>query len=164
MSDHPLALAFEQHAPRIRSYLLTRTHDADLADDLVSEVFVTAVRRFDAWEDRGFPLSAWLYVIAHSRLIDHYRSVGRRRPPLSIESWCETEDTTEPLADALDAAACIRLAIGRLCPRFRAVLWLRYVEGWELSEIAQAWGVSANAVKAVQHRALAAMRAALQSE
>jgi RNA polymerase sigma-70 factor (ECF subfamily) len=52
----------------------------------------------------------------------------------------------------------VRSALFHLTPDQRQVILLRYVEGWELEEIARAVQKPVGAVKALQHRAVARLR------
>lgn len=153
-----LAAAYEQHAPAIRMWLLARTLDADIADDLLSAVFESALRRQSRYEDRGIPVSAWLYRIAHSRLVDYYRSERRRRHDVSLDVCYLSDDGGVDRVEQRIDTAPIYAGLPRIAPRYQAVLRLRFVEDRSLSETAEALNLTRAGVKALQHRAIAALR------
>lgn len=148
-----LGSIYEAHAPAIRRYLLRHTHDEDIADELLSQVFECACRDAHAYEDRGFPVTSWLYSLAHCRLIDHIRR-GRRRRSIPIEDCTlTTEGGFERAEGRVDAAPVVAL-LHQLPPEQRAVLILRFLEDRSLGEVAAQFGRSVGAVKALQHRGL----------
>ena len=57
-----------------------------------------------------------------------------------------------------DTAGGAQAALDKLTSRQRAVLILRFLEGYETNEVARILDTSVGAVKALQHRGLAAMR------
>lgn len=65
---------FDRHSHRLRAFAVRRV-GPDAADDVVSEVFVTAWRRRRDVPDE--PL-AWLFQTARNRVMHHQRSSGRR--------------------------------------------------------------------------------------
>ena len=62
--DHEaLSLIYDRYCPAIYRYIYYRVNDADLAADLQAEVFLRMLEGIRKYEDRGWPLSAWLYRI-----------------------------------------------------------------------------------------------------
>src|SRR4029450_8167658 len=72
---------YERYAPAIYRYIYFRIGEAELAEDLQAEVFLRMLEGIHRYEDRGWPISAWLYRIAHDRTIDTMR---RRRNPQHV--------------------------------------------------------------------------------
>ena len=62
------AALYRSHVRTVSDYVYRRTGDPDLTQDLVSEVFVRALRAFPRFESRGVPLRHWLLRIATHRL------------------------------------------------------------------------------------------------
>jgi DNA-directed RNA polymerase specialized sigma24 family protein len=85
--DHPLAVAFERYGPQLRRYLYTRSSDIHAVDDMLQLTFLEALRMWGRYEDRGFPISSWLFAIARSRLGDLQRERHRRRRETTIDVW-----------------------------------------------------------------------------
>jgi RNA polymerase sigma factor (sigma-70 family) len=52
----------------------------------------------------------------------------------------------------------VRSALVNLPEQQRQVIILRYLEGWEHSEIAESLGKSVNSIKVIQHRAVRMLR------
>lgn len=136
-------------------YIYHRVNDTQLAEDLTSAVFTRALQALPGYTDQGKPFIAWLYRIAHARVVDHYRRVGRR----PVESDVEAEPI--PVLHDMDhrllrrqAANALREAITQLTGDQQHVIILRFIEGYNLEDTARLMGKNANAIKALQHRAL----------
>jgi RNA polymerase sigma-70 factor (ECF subfamily) len=149
---------YRRYAPGIYRYLVSRVGDAALAEDLTSEVFLHALEGLPHYEDRGHPFSAWLYRMAHDRMVDHFRRQARRpvtplqdeRLPVQVEvdEQVETRLRMEQLGKAIDA----------LTPDQHQVILLRFVAGFKLREVAYVMDKSTAAIKMLQLRALTQLR------
>jgi RNA polymerase sigma factor (sigma-70 family) len=150
-------------APPVLGYL--RTRSAVDAEDLMGEVFLQVVRDLNTFEGGERDFRAWVFTIAHHRLLDDARRRARR--PLT--------STGEAIADypggnveeeALEgiAAQRVREMIKGLPPAQRDVLLLRVLGGLTVDQVASAIGKSSGAVKALQRRGLAAIDGALAEE
>jgi RNA polymerase sigma-70 factor (ECF subfamily) len=145
---------YRRHVDLIFRYVLLRVGDESVAEDLTSEVFVRALEALDAYEDRGAPFAAWLYRIAHSRVVDFWRR--SQRTPVSIDAG-EFDLSVEATSRDVLAYSVLADALKRLTAEQQEVIILKYVEGYNAAEIAQLTGRTEGAVKAMQHRALASL-------
>jgi RNA polymerase sigma-70 factor (ECF subfamily) len=158
-----LGQLYRCYAPGIYGYIASRVGDAAAAEDLTSEVFLRALEGLPRFEYRGVPLSAWLYRIAHDRMVDHYRRRARR-PTLPLED--DLLPAQEDLSQQVEAR--LRLehmgrAIERLTADQQHVILLRFVAGLKLAEVAYVLGKSTDAVKMLQLRALTHLRTWLRA-
>ena len=146
---------YGQFYPRIYAFLLTRVHDAMLAEDLAADVFINALRGIGSYEDRGLGLTAWLFRIANNRLKDYYRRQAAR-PQQDLETIEETLGVrgNVPLPIELD----LQKALKHLKPEQQKILHLRFVEGLTSVQVAQVLDKTEAAVKIAQHRALKVLR------
>jgi len=132
------------------------------AQDLTQEVFLRALRSLDRYQQTGAPFSAYLATIARNRLRDGWRS--RRPPSGSLDQASELHDQTDgPETSAIqrDEQRRVRAALARLPDDYQAVIRFRLLEGKSAGETAEIMGRSPGAVRQLQRRALAALRAAL---
>ncbi|MGQ0603556.1 MAG: sigma-70 family RNA polymerase sigma factor [Anaerolineales bacterium] len=145
---------YHQYAPALVRYFLLRRVDVTTAEDLTAEVFVRVIEGLGRYRDTGAPLAAWLFRIAHDRLVDHIRHWARHPiTPLS-ELMHDLQADPETLAvEALEAAALMR-AIAVLNDEQKLVVQLRFIEGYNVEVTAQIMQKSMGAVKALQHRAM----------
>src|SRR4051794_20042099 len=65
-SVHAFAPLYELHYEAIANYLFRRTANSHATEDLLSEVFLAALRSLHRYQSRGKPFRAWLYQIANN--------------------------------------------------------------------------------------------------
>ncbi len=145
---------YHRHAPGIFRYFLLRVRDHALAEDLTGEVFIRMVKSMPEYTDRGLPFGAWLYRIAHDRVVDHLRYSARHPLEALSETTLDPAPGPEHLAAYQVEASQIAAALTRLSEDQRLVIELRFIEGYNLEETAGLMRRSVGAVKALQHRAL----------
>jgi RNA polymerase sigma-70 factor, ECF subfamily len=155
-SSQDLAAIYERYAPGLFRYLYFRVGDEEQARDILSEVFLRMIESHERYEERGWPISAWLYRIAHDRAVDCIRRRSRRRH-LSLESYDAPVAGPESLLDRHEAAAMVQRSMATLCTTQRQVIHMRYFDDLSVQEVAQQLGRSEGAVKAIQHRGMRAM-------
>jgi RNA polymerase sigma-70 factor (ECF subfamily) len=71
-------LLYERYVGRIYNYVYYRTGNHHDAEDLTARVFFRAIRSIRTFQDRGLPISAWLYRIAHNLVANWHRDKSRR--------------------------------------------------------------------------------------
>jgi RNA polymerase sigma-70 factor (ECF subfamily) len=141
-------------------YLRYLTNDADGAEDFANEVFLRLCRALQTGTVSQEALPAWLYRVARNLVIDDYR----RHNPSKNEIPVEEPLIVSPNGDDTFAHMDVRSVFEQLTPEQQRVLYLRFVEGFEPSEIADLMGKTAGAVKQLQYRALASLRRMLHRE
>ncbi len=153
-SPEAWSLIYERYFNRIYSYVYYRLRNRELAEDLASQVFVEALSGIGRYRYTGRPLLAWLYRIAHNITVDHIRRASRDPARQALPEEIHGGDSTEALAEKTD----IFQALERLRPEQQQVVILRFMEGLTSNEVASVMRKSEAAVKALQVRALQALR------
>jgi RNA polymerase sigma-70 factor (ECF subfamily) len=163
--DHTaLTALYDRYQPLIFTYLYYRLDDQATAEELTSEVFVRMVEKIDRYQLRGQPLLAWLYTIARNLRIDHHRQRGLAATlPLDEEIVDESDDPIGMVERRL-AADCLRRALRYLTDDQQEVIVHKFVGNRSNAETATLMGKDEGAVKSMQHRALAALRRAIEKE
>lgn len=133
------------------AFIIRRCGDAELAEDLAQEAFVAAARRFR--DTAELPSAAWLYQVARSRLIDHWRSEARRARKLRLLIGGSGDDASADPADSVISGHRVMAALDELPVSQRAALALRYLDGYRVSEVAEAMGRSTRATESLLARA-----------
>lgn len=147
---------YAKTAPGLRAYIRRASGNEALADDILQEAFLRFLRaERPALEDA--PLKAYLYKIAMSLLVDHWRRVNRERR-WSLRNFLGGEPATNPRSDS-EALRFFR----RLKPQEQLLLWLAYVEGFEHREIAAALRVKEKSVRVLLFRARKRLARTLES-
>lgn len=160
-----------EYRPRIFRFLLASLRDVDLAETLTQECLLKAHRNWKQFRGESSAMT-WLTRIAINLQKDHWRNrrlqFWRKTQTNAVDvneagDWLPSGDrNAEEQMLAREQVAGVERAVKRLSERQRTVFLLRYVEERELSEIAQATGLSEGTVKAHLSRALAKVRAELR--
>jgi RNA polymerase sigma-70 factor (ECF subfamily) len=144
---------YERYAPAIYRYIYFRVGEAELAEDLQAEVFLRMLEGIHRYEDRGWPISAWLYRIAHDRTVDTMRR-RRTRQHVPLEAWGGACEGPENEVDTqLDYEELNRMLLD-LTDEQRQVIHLRFMADMSIQEVATKLGRTEGSVKALQHRGL----------
>ncbi len=159
--DHEaFGLLYEQYVERIFNYVYYRTGNQHDAEDLTAKVFFRAMRRIPQYQERGLPVSAWLYRIAHNLVANWHRDRGRR-PEISLDEGVASIPHSEhPEATLLQLEEQDHLlSIIRDLPSERQqLIILKFVEHMSNAEIGQIMGRTEGAVKSLYHRTLLSLR------
>lgn len=153
-----------QHGRWLRTVLLARSGEPAAVDELFQEMVVNVLKTpAERW-----PISqvtAWLYTIAVRIALLHRRKCGRRRRLISrVQTTVDfSPRSSDPLSFLLAAERqqMVRTAMGRLLPKERELLLLKYSEGWSYDEIAEHLGLSPGQVSTQLYRARGKLRGIL---
>ncbi|MEO8539513.1 MAG: sigma-70 family RNA polymerase sigma factor [bacterium] len=150
---------FETEHSAIYRYAIGRLGSPTDAEDATSQVFAEAWEHAPTYEDHGLPVRAWLFGIARNVVNSHRRRLIQRPPQLSLEDHDRADHDPALDADRLDLAK----AVATLELSWAEVVTLRFIHGLSVAETASALGLSVDAVKGKQARALAQLRKSLAS-
>ena len=132
--------------------------DLDIAEEAEQSAWAVAYRRLKDLKDPE-RLRPWLMSVAANEA----RQIVRSRHRRAVREIAVT-DPTRPRD--VDQAALIDLAtaLGRLDPKDRAIVGLRFIGGFESAEIGRAMGMTASGVRVRLHRLLGRLRRDLGDE
>lgn len=153
---------YERYAPAVYRYILFRVREIELAEDLQAEVFLRMLESIDRYEDRGWPVSAWLYRIAHDRTVDTMRWRSKRQL-VSLENWDGWYDGPEYTVGALLEYEELRQTLDTLTDDQRQVIQLRFMAELSIQEVATQTGRTEGAVKSLQYRGIQSLARLLQA-
>lgn len=158
------------HRAQVYRFLLSSTRDPDLAETLTQECLLKAHRNWGSFRGESSAMT-WLLRIAINLQKDHWRNrrlqFWRQTQVNSVDvddagNWLASgESSQEQSMLAKERVSQVWRAVKRLSERQRTVFMLRFVEEMELSQIAEATGLSEGTVKAHLSRALGRVRAEL---
>jgi RNA polymerase sigma-70 factor (ECF subfamily) len=165
--DHEaFSQCYDFYAPKLYRHAFYRLGSKELAEDLVSEVFIKV------WEFLADPakkienLRAFLYRIANNLIIDRYR--GKDRQPILINEELENilgdeGEWEKDLGKRVEFEEVLR-SLEKMPEATREILTWRYIDELGIGEIAELSGRTKNAVYVALHRALREMRALLKKD
>lgn len=155
---------YEDHADALLRYVvLPRLRDLEAAQDVVQEVFLTALdagRRF-RWRGRGF--FSWLAGIARNQMRQRSRQKSEVPTPLEdlVASLSSPEEALRGVLDQehrRELRQGIEATLEALTPRYAEVLRLRLQQRISRQEVARRLGLSLSHQDVLFHRALKAFR------
>jgi RNA polymerase sigma-70 factor (ECF subfamily) len=150
-----LAEVHDRYFDQIYLYISYRLGDSDAAADLAGEVFLALVNALRKGKPPKTSISGWLYAVARNVTADYIKKQVKTVPLLD-ELVADSPSLTDQ-AHLAHLAPTLRRAIGELTEDQQQVIVLRFGQGFNLAETAKFMDKSVGAIKALQHRALAAL-------
>jgi len=147
----------EAAVPALRRYARALTRNRELADDLVQDTLVRALRSEHLFH--GGDIRSWLYTILTNLNRNRLRALARR-PALQAIEDNDAADVAGPEAGARD----IERALASLVEDQRSALLLVVLEGLSYREVAQVQGVPIGTVMSRLARARLQIKAYLDGE
>jgi RNA polymerase sigma-70 factor (ECF subfamily) len=156
---------YDRFVDRVYRYLYFRTGNHPEAEDLTEQVFMKAWEAIGRYRWQGRPFLAWLYRLAHNAHIDHVRS---QKPSTSLNNDDRPIEVPSPAAESdlarrLDAEVLAR-ALAQLTVEQQQVIVMKFMDGCDNEQIAQAMDKREGAIRALQMRALMSLRRVLESQ
>lgn len=150
----------------VYAYVYHRTFQRELAEDITSDVFCLMVDKIQSFQYREKPFLAWLYTIAHHRLVDILRKEKHQvlYDPVDIDSYKNPEHYLESSFEQKFELDCLYRVIPMLTTEQQQVIILKFFQGLENEQVAEHINKPVGAVKSLQHRALRSLRRFLEKE
>jgi len=148
---------YRRAMPRVYGYVATLLRDRAAAEEVTAQAFERAYRRRRSFRPSRGTQEAWLFGIARNAALDELR---RRKRHAALETDPEDVHAEDP-GDAVDGALrrqAVRAALGRLAPRERELVALKFAGGLSHEEIGRVLGISASNAGTRLHRTLEKLR------
>ena len=148
---------YQYYAKTVYHFLLARTGNDDVAEELTQETFYQAIRSIDRY-DENCKISTWLCGIAKNLLLT-YRRKHPDTEELEGEAVSELQ-TDSAEQDAIDQISRMELLrkLHDLEEPYREVTYLRALGGLSFSEIGDIQGKSENWARVTYYRAKEKLR------
>ena len=170
--DRAFGKLYDRHLPKVYEFFARRIEDREAAENLTAATFQRALAAVRA-DEVGASFNAFLYRVAGSAVVDHARR-GRKPIPKGVRAAdldgpgdreaaeaIANEAATRAFAAAIEGSR-LRRAFTRLSDDDRHLIVLRYFDGLEIDELCAAAGMTRQAFAVSLHRALRALRAAME--
>lgn len=153
-----LAAIWSRHAPAVLGYL--RGRGAAEPEDLTSEVFLAVFERIGRFRGDDSDLRAFIFTVAHHRLVDDHRRRARQSLPCQYDAEHDARESDSAEQTAISGLGTdrARQLIDALPSEQRDVMLLRIIGDLTLQQTADVLGKRVGAVKAAQHRACIRLR------
>ena len=161
---------YNEHLDKVYRFVFFRVGgDKALAEDLVSEIFLKALKAFASFDEERSH-SAWIMTIAKNHLANHWRDAHPTVPLPSETDAAEADSETNIANDKWLLAGGQKQfrtfmlgqelsdLLATLSPDEQEIVTFHYLFGYSYAEIALERGVSEGAVKVMAHRSVKKMR------
>lgn len=145
----------EAHQDSFYRLAFSYVKDPDAALDVVQNAVVQALANAHTLRERTY-MKTWFYRILVNESLGYLRKNRRYLPMEPLEEDFVFEDGD--VGERLD----VYRAVGRLNPKLRTVVVLRYFEDMPLAEIARVTGANLSTVKSRLYKALALLKADIE--
>lgn len=145
---------YTEHMPKVYRYVFFRVNkDKDTAEDLVSEIFLKALEKFETFDSEG-SFTAWIFGIAKNHLIDHYRRNKQNVSLDEIENIVPDKSNIKTETDEIIDSEHLQRAMETLSEDKKELIRLRYFSEYSFKEIAEIVGKDEIALRVSIHRTL----------
>ena len=170
----------DEHGDSLYRYALVRVRVPDVAQDLVQDTFLAALRNYDTFDGKAAERT-WLCGILKNKIVDYYRKRARETSFANLESLSDelSQKFTDgswvhvvgpkhwrPEADVVTYRAefweTMHKCIGKLPRRVAAVFTLREMDELQTDEVCSMLQISQSNLAVMLHRARMAMRECLE--
>ena len=163
-NEAKLASLYEEYYDKIARYAYVRIGNRTEAEDIAGEVFLKALESLKSYKERGIPMQAWLFRIAHNLVVDYLRKMTKRKT-VPIDT-VQVEADTDPVTTAEKNIELERVtkAMEQLTQEQGEVLRLRFFGGLTSRETGSILKKSDGAVREMQRAAIEKLRNMLAPE
>ena len=174
----------QEYGDVLFGFAAIRVRDRAIAQDLVQETFLAAMKAKDGFQGRSSERS-WLFGILRNKLVDHYRLQAREVPLEDPESFLPEEkgifadagvgkdgwakgfgpqawETPEEVLISKEFQEALSSCLSRLPERVGHVFVLREIDGIPAEQVCKDLGVSSNNLWVMLHRARLGLRRCLE--
>ena len=155
---------YRLYLPRIYAFAYRRCGSRPLAEDVTAATFEEALRSLPSYVARSGGFAPWLFRIAANEIVDHYRADERargRKGHRALTLLATPAGGTEGDLPEGEDHGHLLAALATLNPRYEKAISLRYLAGLSHAEAAEAMGTTKPVMAVTLHRALRALRRAL---
>jgi RNA polymerase sigma-70 factor (ECF subfamily) len=152
---------FIEHAPEVRGFVVALLPDLCLAEDVVQETFITAIKRAAVFDStRNF--LPWACGIARNKIFELGRSAPRQWQPLSEKVIEALSAEMPPVEEEDSRLQHLDDCMAELAPQARRIVELCYSQARKPGEIARELGWRPESIYVALSRARVALRDCVQ--
>jgi RNA polymerase sigma-70 factor (ECF subfamily) len=156
-----LGAIYDRLADRVYRYALFRVGSRSDAEDLMQRTFLKMIESLPRYQHRGIPFEAWFFRLARNGVIDHLRTRRGHRPLDEAFDILSPGPSPEDSAEVAVQLARLDAALRELSLAQQEVIGYRFMAGLSPREIGLVIGKREGSVRALQFRALQALRSTL---
>jgi RNA polymerase sigma-70 factor (ECF subfamily) len=171
----------DEHGDTLYRYALVRVRTPQVAQDLIQETFLGAMRNLDKFAGRSSERS-WLFGILKNKIVDYYRRIGCEVSFTDLEFCCDElaekfapegdwihvdgpikwEPGVDEVVGRSEFWQTLRACLGKLPQRVADVFMLREMDDLSSKDICTRLSISEQNLWVMLHRARMALRECLE--
>jgi len=149
---------YDYFFPKVYGFVMSKVGSEEIAEDIVSEVFIKLLENLHKYEERGLPFAAWLFTIARNTIFDHYAK-SKKTENVSLDESIEIKDEKKENSPADIAVATelkdkVKAVMNKLPEREVTILQMKFFSGLNNREIAAALDLSESNIGIILYRVL----------
>lgn len=155
MNEHEIVIFYQEYSPRILRYLKKHL-PPDEAKEILNDVFFEAVDSLPTLKKQT-NLQAWLYRIAHNKMVDYYRKKKIKSFLLSQIPYLDiiAQEIHQPefILEKNKVRDNIESAMYKISEKYRSILRMHYEEHMPVKQIAVVLNLTPKATESLLFRA-----------
>lgn len=156
-----LSALYSNYSKDIFRYLFSLCHNASLAEELTSEVFLEVVKSIGSFRAES-DIKTWLFTIARRKLYQYLHRTHQQAEWLALSEF-EEIPAPDIDRDIHELAERVHSLIALESERIQTVMKMRF-EGYSFCEIGKAAGISESSARVLYHRTRDRIRKELKEE
>ena len=156
-----LGALYDRLAGRVYRFALFRLGSRADAEDLMQRAFVKMIESLPRYRHRGIPFEAWFFRLVRNTVIDHLRGRRLHDPIETVADVTSQASGPEESVELAQELQRLEDALRELTPIQQEVIGYRFMAGLSSREIGLIVGKREGSVRALQFRALQALRRSL---
>jgi RNA polymerase sigma-70 factor (ECF subfamily) len=156
-----LGAIYDRLAGRVYRFALFRVGSRADAEDLMQRTFLKMIESLPRYQRRGIPFEAWFFRLARNGVVDHLRARRAHQPLDAVAGVGSHEPGPEESVELAVEFRRLEDALQELTPIQQEVIGYRFMTGLSAREIGLVIGKREGSVRALQFRALQALRRSL---
>lgn len=145
---------------KVAAYVRNRIADPDVAEDIVSDVFLKVYQKLEFYDKSRASLSTWIYSITKNTVIDYYKK--KKTQSMSFDEVAEIEEIPDDTSVSDELLENLADALEKLSERERDLIILHYYQGYTLKRISEMMGMSYINAKVIHSKALSLLQRLLK--
>ncbi len=142
---------YKDYKDKVYSYVLHRVHSKEDAEDLVTDIFIKIIDKYESFDESKAGISTWIFQITRNRVIDYYRSY--KMPEEVPEDLAGDGDVDEGIISE-ETLSELAAALEKLPEQQKDIIVQRYYHGKTLQEISRMMSLSYGVTKLRHKEAL----------
>jgi len=155
---------YDEHVNKVYRFVYFKVGTDDIAKDITSETFTKLWKQIYLDNEIKNP-SGFLFKTAKNIIVDHYRNKDKNPANLDNMAYMVKDETQDIEKKAMinDDMRIIQNAMSQLNDEYRQAVFLYYVEGEPISEVAKSLNKSPNNTRVIIHRGIKQLKKILEA-